>query len=83
MVLVLDLASAKIISGLFTITQLVGQGIVFVERLEVVRKKLEHHTIYFITPTEQSIDAMLADFKDEEEPQYRKAHVLLSSSLQK
>lgn len=33
MVLVLDLISAKFISSLFTVTELVGQGIVFVERL--------------------------------------------------
>jgi hypothetical protein len=81
MVLVLDLESAKFISSLFTVTELVGQGIVFVERLEKVRKTLDHHAIYFITPFPQSIDFMLQDFKDKDESRYRKAHVLFSSSL--
>jgi syntaxin-binding protein 1 len=80
-VLVLDLYSAKFISSLFTITELVGQGIVFIERLEKVRKSLDHHAIYFITPTEQSIECMLKDYNDEDKCKYRKAHVLLSSAL--
>lgn len=50
-VLVLDLLSARFISGLFSVTELVGQGIVFIERLEKLRKILDHHAIYFITPT--------------------------------
>jgi len=61
-VIVLDISSAKFISKLMTMTELVDYGIVFVERLEVVRKKLEHHAIYFITPCELSIDLMLKDF---------------------
>lgn len=81
MVLVLDLESAKFISTLFTVTDLVGQGIVFVERLEKVRKTLDHHAIYFITPSQQSIDFMLADFNHKHELRYRKAHVLFSSAL--
>lgn len=51
MVLVLDLVSARIISTLFSITELVDSKIVFIERLEVQRKPLEHHAIYFVSPT--------------------------------
>jgi hypothetical protein len=62
-VLVLDLPSARIISGLFSITELVEHGIVFIERLEVTRKPLDHHAIYFISPTEKSVDLMLSDYQ--------------------
>ena len=62
MVIVLDKISANIVSHLFTITELVEIGIVFVETLEVNRKPLQHHALYFITPTQTSIRHMLKDF---------------------
>jgi len=43
-------------------TELVGYGISFIERLEVERKPLPFHALYLITPKESSIFEMLKDY---------------------
>lgn len=61
--MILDLSSAKVLSALFTITELVGHGVSFIERLEVERKSLPYHALYFITPRESSVLEMLKDYE--------------------
>lgn len=60
--MILDLSSAKVVSSLFTMTELVGYGVSFIERLEVERKPLNFHALYLITPKESSILEMLKDY---------------------
>jgi hypothetical protein len=36
--------------------------IVFIERLEVKRKKLDKHALYFLHPSKPIIEALISDF---------------------
>jgi hypothetical protein len=65
-------------------TELVAMGVVFVERLEVKRKRLDRHAIYFIEPSKQNVDLLLKDFPGEpSQPQYRRIHILFTTFLEK
>ena len=83
MVLVTDIKTAFKISNLFKVPELVEMGIIFIERLEVKRKKLDYHALYFIEPTKSNVGFLLGDFTTEEKPQYKKIHILFTTFIQK
>ena len=60
--MVLDLHSAFLLSNMFSVTELVAMKIVYIERLEVKRKKLERHAVYFCEPTKENAHHLIADF---------------------
>ena len=47
LVLVLDLHSAFLLSNIFSMTELVAMKVVYIEKMEVKRKKLDRHALYF------------------------------------
>ena len=80
----MDIKTAFKISNVLKVSELVEVGITFIERLEVKRKKLDYHAIYFIEPTKTNIGFLLADFpQNEEKPQYKKVHILFTTFIQK
>lgn len=86
----MDNVSAFLLSNIFTITELVAIKIIYIEKLEVKRKKLDKHALYFISPTKTNIDLIIKDFppqtneKDEKEiPQYRRIHILFTTFVDK
>lgn len=82
LVLVIDQYSLKLISNLLKISEIVGIGITYVERLELKRKVLEDlQALYIIEPQEDSIKLVINDFK--ERRQYRKLHLLFPYAIKK
>ena len=58
--------------------------IVYIERLEVKRKKLDRHALYFCEPTKENIQFLITDFPaGNEEPQYRRIHLLFTTFVEK
>lgn len=37
--------------------------------------------IYFVTPNEQVVDAIIQDFEDPEKPMYNTAHIFFTSGI--
>ena len=79
-ILVLDTETAKVISSTIQMIELMNQGVTGVEKLELNRKRFKNvHAIYFISPTQGSIDRLVKDFSDKKKPQYAAAHVYFSN----
>ncbi len=52
-----------------------------VEKIDIQREPVPSmDAIYFITPTQTSMDLLLKDFEDADEPQYGHAHLFFTSS---
>lgn len=83
MVLVLTASTALIISNLFSISELIDLGITFIERLEVVRKPLNYHAFYFVEPSHNVVERIIADYDTESKALYCKVHILFSGSLER
>lgn len=53
-----------------------------VELISKQRQPLpELNALYFLSPSEDSVRALIEDFKDERKPQYRSAYIYFSCSL--
>ena len=62
--LVLDPLAKRVISSCCRMHEIMMEGITIVEDLMKGRQSLPLEAIYFITPTEKSIDLVLDDFKE-------------------
>jgi len=40
----------------------VAEKVTFIERLEVDRKRLDHHALYYLSSTESSVELLIKDF---------------------
>mmetsp|Transcript_4591 Transcript_4591/g.16039 ORF Transcript_4591/g.16039 Transcript_4591/m.16039 type:complete len:649 (+) Transcript_4591:162-2108(+) len=79
-VLVVDPITVKVLSSACTVSDLVEHGFSLVEDLWKNREpQPEAEAVYFISPTEDSIDKLVSDFTSEQ-PLYLKAHVYFSSA---
>lgn len=56
-------------------------GITLVDRVENSRSAMGMEAIYFLTPTAESIKAMVDDFKDKKKPKYSAAHLFTTSRI--
>ncbi|XP_077440802.1 syntaxin-binding protein 3 isoform X3 [Vanacampus margaritifer] len=73
-ILILDHFTTKLLSSCCKMSDLMSEKITIVEDLYKVREPvLEMKAIYFMTPTAQSVDAFIADFKPK--PKYKSAYV--------
>jgi syntaxin-binding protein 1 len=86
-VLALDRVTTNIMSNIAGISDILDYGISLVEDVNVRREPLPHlNVIYFITPSDASITAMLKDWTSKEakkggKPPYRSAFAFFSSPL--
>src|SRR5688500_15954897 len=75
-ILVVDSLTTRIVSSCAKMIELLEEGIVALERIDVKRKPFPRmHAIYFITPTEASVEALMNDFRDTREPMYGNVHI--------
>jgi len=75
-----DKDSLKIMSSTIKMHQLSSEGITLVETLEKKREPMPNmEAIYFITPSEESIDILLSDFKSGS--LYKAAHVYFTEEI--
>jgi len=82
LLLVLDEYTAKLISSFVTMSDVLNKGIFSVEKLEIGRQKFPNYqALYFINPTKSSIDYILKDFEDKQNPQYKRIHIFFSHAV--
>lgn len=80
LLMVVDANTVKIISSCLKMSDILGTGIISIEKLELKRATLPNfQAIYFVSPTKESIDRIVADYSNESAPQYNKLHVFFSS----
>jgi len=81
-ILVVDMLTTRIVSSCAKMIELLEEGVVALERLDVKRKHFPSmHAIYFITPTESSIDALIKDYSNPKEPMYGNIHLFFSNHV--
>ncbi|EWS72063.1 Sec1 family protein (macronuclear) [Tetrahymena thermophila SB210] len=83
-ILILDSYSTKILSSAFNLREILKFGVQCIEKLELKRKKFQKsNAIYIIEPSQQSIEAILNDFKSKDNPHYAKINIFFTRKLSK
>jgi len=78
--LIVDSLGMRVISTCCKMRDIVMEGITIVEDLNKRRQALPLEAIYFVTPTENSIQLIIDDFKDANKPQYTGAHIFFTET---
>lgn len=79
-VLVVDKFSIKILNSTIKMHQLSAEGITLVESLDKRRQPMPNYeAIYFLTPSEESVDLLIDDFK--KGSLYKGAHVYFTEAM--
>ena len=79
-VLVVDSLGMRVISTCCKMRDIVMEGITIVEDLNKGRQSLPLEAIYFVSPTENSVQMIIDDFKDANKPQYTGAHIFFTET---
>lgn len=80
-VLVVDQRTTKILSSCARMYDIMEQGVLVLENLDLARERLQFAAIYFISPTEESIQKVIKDFSMPKKPQYSSAHLFFTSRV--
>ena len=79
-VLVVDQHAMRIISTCCKMRDIVMEGVTIVEDLNKGRQSLPLEAIYFVSPTDHSVQAIIDDFKDSNNPRYTAAHIFFTEA---
>ena len=79
-VLVVDQHAMRVISTCCKMRDIVMEGVTIVEDLTKGRESLPLEAIYFVSPTDNSIQAIVDDFKDSNNPRYTAAHIFFTEA---
>ena len=81
-VLLVDKFSMKMVSACTKMHQLTAEGVTIVETLEKARQPMPNmDAIYLISPTEESINKLIGDFKTSNSALYKAAHVYFTAVI--
>ena len=82
LILVLDDASTRVISSALTMYDIMERKITLVEQLHKSRQPFpEMDVIYFVSPTKESIQRILADFESPSKAKYANVHIFLLDGI--
>ena len=79
-VLIVDQLAMRVISACCKMHEIMMEGVTIVEDLHKGRQSLPLEAIYFVTPSEKTIDAMLDDFKEPSNFRYSAAHIFFTET---
>ena len=81
-ILVVDNYSAKVLSSYLTMSDLLNRGIFTVELITNKRNRFPNYgVIYFLSPTQKSISALVSDFSDLKKPKYKQVYIFFTHIL--
>eukprot|EP00162_Nutomonas_longa_P013564 comp21617_c0_seq1/m.47672 comp21617_c0_seq1/g.47672 ORF comp21617_c0_seq1/g.47672 comp21617_c0_seq1/m.47672 type:complete len:610 (-) comp21617_c0_seq1:122-1951(-) len=82
-VLIVDKVTVRIISSCARMYDIMENGVTLVEGVEKARQGLPNvEAIYFLSPCNESISQLIADYKDPKKPKYGDVHLFFSTHLE-
>ena len=79
LIIIVDDNTMRILSSILSMSDLLSNGIFSIEKLEIQRESFPNFKgLYFITPTESSVNFIENDFKNSDKPMYGKAFIFFS-----
>ncbi|CDJ42050.1 syntaxin binding protein, putative [Eimeria tenella] len=80
--MVVDSRTLGILSSCCSVYDVLNDGVTIVELISKQRQPLpELNALYFLSPFEDSVQALIKDFKDDKKPQYGSAYVYFSAYI--